>query len=207
VVGTAGLLFVVLVFTPVIWASTMGEPDFAGSPADIRAFFVRAQTPLAGIGGFLEVVGVLAFVWFAVGLAVLLQRREEPPAWRSAVAGASAVVFAAVTLNGHWAGAAYRGEDLGEQVLTHAFDLGNIVFANSWVALGSLAVCVGWLVLVQGFAARWIGWTAVVAGFGLVAARAVWTTNAWFVPYALFWVWFIALCVGLLRGRVPHVPA
>lgn len=149
----------------------------------------------------------MAFLWFAIGLALLLARAEGTTAWRSAIAAASSVAFAAVGLNGDWSGAAYRGDLLGPQVLTHAFDLGNLEFANSWVALGSLALCAGWVTLETGFAARWLGITAIAAGVGLVLARAVWTTSAWLLPYAAFWVWFVALCVGLLRGRVPRVPA
>jgi len=41
----------------------------------------------------------------------------------------------------------------------------------------------------------------VAAGIGLVASRAVWTSQAWFFPYARFWVWVILVFVRLLSGR------
>ncbi len=34
------------------------------------------------------------------------------------------------------------------------------------------------------------------------ALAAVWTTFAWLPPYALFWLWVIALSVRFLTGRV-----
>jgi hypothetical protein len=37
------------------------------------------------------------------------------------------------------------------------------------------------------------------SGVGLVLSRFVWTTNAWLAPYALFWIWVVALCTRLLR--------
>lgn len=37
------------------------------------------------------------------------------------------------------------------------------------------------------------------AAVGFVVARFVWTSEAWLVPYSAFWVWFLAVCIHLLR--------
>jgi uncharacterized membrane protein len=40
----------------------------------------------------------------------------------------------------------------------------------------------------------------VVSGVGLALSRFVWTTDVWLLPYALFWIWVVAVCIRLLRG-------
>ena len=68
--------------------------------------------------------------------------------------------------------------------------------------MGSFAVAAGWLVLETRVIGRWLGWWAVVAGVGLVLCRFVWTSEAWFAPYLLFWIWVVVVSVQLIRGRV-----
>jgi hypothetical protein len=65
--------------------------------------------------------------------------------------------------------------------------------------MGSFALCVGWVVLRTRCAPGWQGWVALVSGFGLVLVRFAWSGELWFAPYALFWLWVIALSVHLLR--------
>jgi nucleoside-diphosphate-sugar epimerase len=40
---------------------------------------------------------------------------------------------------------------------------------------------------------------AVASGVGLALSRFVCTTNTWLLPYALVWIWVIAVCIRLLR--------
>jgi hypothetical protein len=44
-----------------------------------------------------------------------------------------------------------------------------------------------------------MGWWLILAGLGLVAARFVWTSDLWTVPYLLFWVWLLVLSIRLIR--------
>lgn len=53
---------------------------------------------------------------------------------------------------------------------------------------------------------HWLGWWALVAGSGQVLARAVWTSDLAFVPFASFWVWTGVLCVMLFAGRFDRAP-
>jgi hypothetical protein len=46
----------------------------------------------------------------------------------------------------------------------------------------------------------------VASGVGLALSRFVWTTNAWLLAYALFWIWVIAVCIRLLMGRLRPLP-
>jgi hypothetical protein len=50
-------------------------------------------------------------------------------------------------------------------------DCGQAAFANGRVALGSFAVCCGWVIASRRFLARWVGWLAIASGAGLALSR------------------------------------
>ena len=54
------------------------------------------------------------------------------------------------------------------QEAAYAFDVGNIGFANTWLALGSFAGAAGWVMLTSGAWPQWLGWWGAVAGFGML---------------------------------------
>ncbi|MET1005152.1 MAG: hypothetical protein ABWX96_06365 [Propionibacteriaceae bacterium] len=201
--GVAGLTGFVLIFVPVVGGSGQ-EPGFGGDATSILTFFRSAATPIATQGRFVLVLGVIVFAWFVVGLTMLLAEAEagaeSHPSWRSTAAGASGLLFVASAMNGYWQAAAYRVDQLSPELATFAFDLGNLQFANGWVAMGSFAVGVGWVLVRTRFFPRWLGWMALVAGAGLIGSRAVWTTDIWLLPYAVFWVWLVMVSVRLLRS-------
>lgn len=202
VTGISGLATLILVLGTAS-ARSGQEPDFDGTPDQVVNFFRSVSTPIADFGSFLGAIGLVLMLWFVVGLALLLSRAEGTPPWRSAIGGASGLVIVISTLSGPWEAAAHRADSLDPQVGLFAFDLGNASFANSWVALGSFAICCGWVLVTSAALPRWLGWVAIVAGAGMVLSRAVWTTAIWFGPYALFWLWVIAVCILLLRHRHP----
>ena len=88
------------------------------------------------------------------------------------------------------------------QIARYAFDLGNLSFANGWVATGALAICAGSILITHRALPSWLGWWAIVAGVGSVLARAVWTEGYAMAPVAAFWVWVAVLSVWLIRGRL-----
>jgi hypothetical protein len=202
VTGVAGLLGTVLLLGPISAASGQ-EPGFTGDAAAVRTFFASVAGTGHQIGRALVTVGLIAVLWFSTGLALLLGRAEGSPPWRSAIAAMCAVPFVTVTMNGLWQAASFRAGSLDDPTALLAFDTGNVAFANVWVAMGSFAGCFGWVVLRTGFAPRWSGWLAVLAGVGLVGCRFVWTSSAWFFPYALFWLLVIAVSIRLLRRARP----
>ena len=101
-----------------------------------------------------------------------------------------------------WDAAAYRAEEIDPQVARFAFDLGNLSFANSWVATGAVALCAGLIMLSHAALPSWLGWWAVLVGVGQVLARAVWTSDVAFVPVTAFWLWVAVVCTLLLTGRL-----
>jgi hypothetical protein len=46
----------------------------------------------------------------------------------------------------------------------------------------------------------------VAVGIGLVAAWVVWTSQVWFLPYALLCLWVILVSVRFLAGRSLSQP-
>ena len=69
---------------------------------------------------------MLTFVWFVVGLSVLLRRAEGEMPWRSAIVMGSGVLFVALGLSGlgNEAAVALRAGDLDPQIARYAFDQG-----------------------------------------------------------------------------------
>jgi hypothetical protein len=201
--GVIGLATLVLIFTPIVAISTLGEPPFTATTEQAHAFLVNASVGWARTANAAVTVAAVALLWFVVGLSLLLARAEGSPPWRSVAALVTGVLLPAhMLLDASWGAASYRGADIEPALARYAFDVGNLGFANAWVAMGSLAVTSGWVVLRTGVLGRWLGWWAVVAGFGLVVARFVWTSEFWLAPYFGFWIWVIVVSVQLIRGRL-----
>ncbi|HSU35077.1 MAG TPA: hypothetical protein VLJ88_05400 [Propionibacteriaceae bacterium] len=201
--GIIGVSAVVLIFTPIVAISTLGEPPFTATAEEAHAFLVNASASWAMTANAALNVAAVALVWFVVGLSLLLARAEGSPPWRSVAALVTGVLLPAnMLLNPSWGAAAYRGADIEPGLARYAFDVGNLGFANAWVAMGSFAVACGWVVLRTRAFGRWLGWWAIGAGAGLVLARFAWTTGAWYAPYFLFWIWVVIVSVQLIRGRL-----
>lgn len=201
--GLAGLAAVLLIFPPIIATSTLGEPPFDATVVEAVAF-IEAGHDAAWLeyASAVPILGAVALLWFLVGLTYVLGRAEGDPPWRSTIAGASGLILVAyVILDAHWSAAIYRGEDLSPDVIVNAFDLGNLGFANVWLAMASFAAAAAWVSLTTRAFPAWLGWVAAASALGLVSGRFVWTTNLWLAPYALFWIWLIAVSILLLRRR------
>jgi hypothetical protein len=199
VTGVIGLITVGLLFVPIVAISTLGEPPFVATGEQARAFFVNASVAWAQTATAVTGLAAIGLVWFIVGLALLLGRAEGSPPWRSTIALVSGVLVSGyLLLDASWEAASFGGADLDPAVARYAFDVGNLGFANAWLAMGSFAVCCGWVVLATRVFGRWLGWWAIVSGVGLAVCRFFWTSEIWFGPYALFWIWIIIVCVLLL---------
>lgn len=119
--------------------------------------------------------------------------------WRSSIAMISGVLFAALVVPGSDGAAAFRADDLDPQIARYAFDESQVAFANARVALGSFAVCCGWVITSSRFLPRWVGWLAIASGAGLALARISWTSYVWLLPYLMFWLWVHTVALLLLR--------
>ena len=86
------------------------EPAFDGEADTVLAYFRATSSTLARFRSYLVAVGMVAMIWFAIGLALLLGRAEGRPPWRSSVAAASALAFVGLVLDAPGGGgaASYR---------------------------------------------------------------------------------------------------
>ena len=199
--GAIGLSATVLLFAAIFVYGSVGEPPLDATGQAAAEYFRNSEPAWVQAAQATVSLALLAFLWFVVGLALLLGRAEGQPPWRSTIVLASGVLFAAYgVLDASSDAAAHRGDELGLDVAGYAYDVGTIGFANAWLAAASLAGFAGWVVLRTGIAARWTGWCAIASGIGLVLARYFWfIESAWLVPYLLFWVWVAATSLRLVR--------
>jgi hypothetical protein len=205
-IGLAGLASVLLLFggQGFMQAGGTAEPVFRAPAEEIQRYFQSRDQALFSAGAYLELLGLLAMLWFICGLYVALRSRANQLEWMPTVALGSGVAMVGCLLVGSSQLAAFRvPEGLDPQLGRFAFDMGNLGFANAWVAMGSFALATGVAVLASRSLPGWLGWWVLVCGIGLIAARAVWTTSVWFFPYALFWLWVLVVSVRFLTGGSP----
>jgi hypothetical protein len=180
------------------------EPPFTAPAADILAFFQNRDPNLAALGGYLSVLSVIPFIWFAAALWDELRGAEGGSGWLSAVALGSGLVTAAALLDpGGWGPAVFRvNEGLDPGLARALFDEGNLNFANFWIALASMLLAAGAVLRSSDRHPVWLAWSAVILGIGFIVARFFWTSQAAFTPYVFFWLWMIVMGIRMARpGR------
>jgi hypothetical protein len=200
ITGAAGLVSLVVVLGTSL-ANDYQSAPFDSSAGEAVEFFRSIDDAFGAFSSFATAVGLIAMLWFTLGLALLLRRYEGELPWRSAFLAGAGVVSVVSGQIASWDAAAYRSDDIDPQVARYAFDLGNLSFANGWVAAGAVGICTGLLVLGTTALPHWLGWWALVAGIGSVLARAVWTEDYAFIPFTAFWIWVAVLSVTLVVGR------
>jgi hypothetical protein len=203
VTAVCGLTTLVLVLGASL-ANDYQSVPFTSDSAEIVVFFRSIDDSLGAFSSFATAVGLIAMLWFTLGLAMLLRPYDAELPWRTTFLAGAGVISVVSGQIASWDAAAFRSADIDPQVARYAFDLGNLSFANGWVASGAVALCAGLVMLAAPGLPRWLGWWAVLAGVGQVLARAIWTHDAAFVPFTLFWVWVAVVCVLLLVGRLAQ---
>lgn len=204
ITGIAGLAAVALILGPLV-IGTRPEPTFNATATEFLTYYRSPNTPGAEFRSFVVTVGLITFVWFVVTLATLLRRAEGEAPWRSTIAMLSGVLFVALVLSGNEVAAAFRADDLDPQIARYAFDEGQAAFANARVALGSFAICCGWVIATTRFLPRWLGWLAIASGVGLALSRISWTSLIWLLPYLMLWLWMIIVAIVLIRRNFRGV--
>jgi hypothetical protein len=201
VTAACGVATLVLVLGASMANNYQGVP-FTSDTDQIMTFFRSIDDTLGAASSFATAVGLITMLWFVIGLALLLRPYDRELPWRSAFMAGAGVVSVVSGQIASWDAAAYRSTDIDPQVARYAFDLGNLSFANSWVATGAVALCAGLIMVSHGALPNWLGWWAVAAGVGQVLARAVWSNDVAFIPFMVFWVWVAVVCILLFRGRL-----
>lgn len=200
--GVAALVTLALVFGALI--GSRQEPDFTAPATEFLTHYQAPNTVAAPLRSFIFTLGLVSFVWFAGALTTMLRRAEGEPSWRPTVAMASAVLVVATVMFGNEVAVTFRARDTDAQIAMYAFEEGQAAFANARVALGSFALCCGWIITSTRVLPRWHGWVAIAIGAALVLTRISWTSQIWLLPYLAFWLWMLALAVTLLRRSLRH---
>ena len=71
----------------------------------------------------------------------------------------------------------------------------------SLLCLGAYVVCIAVSALADGFSPRFVGGLGLVTGGSLLAAGPLAAFALQDIPTLLYMVWWVGLCVILLRGR------
>jgi hypothetical protein len=200
ITGVTGLVTLVVVLGSSL-ANDYQSAAIDSNADETVAFFRSLDDTFGAFSSFATAVGLIAMLWFTLGLALLLRRYEGELPWRSAFLAGAGVISVVSGQIASWDAAVFRSDEIDPQVARYAFDLGNLSFANGWVAAGAVGICAGLIVLGTPELPHWLGWWALVAGVGSVLARAVWTEGYAFVPFTAFWIWIGVVSVALLRGR------
>lgn len=201
VTGAAGITTLVVVLGTSM-ANGYQNAAFTSDAEQTVAFFRSIDNAFGAASSFLTAIGLIAMLWFAIGLAMLLRRYDGEIPWRTAFLASAGVVSVVSGQIAGWDAAAFRSQDIDPQVARYAFDLGNLSFANSWVATGAVSICAGMIFLTAKNLPGWLGWWALIAGVGQVLARGIWTNDFAFVPFTAFWLWAAVVSVLLISGRV-----
>jgi hypothetical protein len=203
--GVAGIVGVVLLFAGqfIGAAGSTAEPAFDGSAQEIATFLGSLRGDLMAAGTLIVLLGVVALLTFAAGLQdVLGTGAGSLSVLAVRTAQLCAIGFVVAVGSGGWELGVLRRSDLDPQIARLIFDQGSLAFANSWVLLGGFAVGAGIAVLAGRAVPVWLGWWALIAGAGMVVARAVWLSEFWLLPYLLLWLWIVVISVLLLlRAR------
>jgi hypothetical protein len=198
--GVIGIVFIVLLFGPIIALSAAGEPPLDATASEAVKYFGNIEATWAQLALATSTLGWIGGLWFFVAFGYLLRRVEGDPPWRSTIATLSGALLAAYGLVGVSVGAAsLHGGKVTADVADFAFASASVGFTNAWISVASFALSSGWVILSTRALERWMGWWLIVAGVGLVAARFVWTIDLWIAPYLLFWAWALVLSIRLIR--------
>ncbi len=204
--GAFGIAHVVLLMTG--FALVASEDALMESPANgITAYFVDGPMTKILTGGYLEVLGALCFLPFAVALARWLRDRGGDAVASSTVV-AAAVVYVTLTLSpGLAAGGAavwlgHHGTT-DVDVLRGLVALRTFTYFTSLIVLGLVLGAVAVTVLSRRGMPRWIGVSAAVLGAALPVGVALQQAGIAEIVSLLSLVWVVAVSIGLLRDNRP----
>jgi hypothetical protein len=207
--GGLGFVIVQLVAQGLIQAGG-SEPAFAAGTSEIVSFFQAKDAGLFQVADFLNLLSLLMFIWFLGSLWSTLGGKDNRTVIAQVIAVGSGLMALASSVGaGGWSLAMFRIDDLDPQLARYLFDQGNYGFANLWGFTASMLLASGIGSWGSQSLPRWLNWLAIADAFGLLAARAFWATESGlaFLPYMVFWVWLIAVCVRWLRRPTAGSPA
>ncbi|MCC2592648.1 hypothetical protein LKO27_04355 [Tessaracoccus sp. OS52] len=203
VAGALGLVHVVLMIGGL--AITGGGALIEDGTEGIERAYVRGDLTIIFAGWFVESIGFVLLLPVAVFLARSLGRTTTLGRWAALTGLILVSGYVTITLAvGFPAGAAAAfGVKNGLDLETAAAMNSMRVFAYllSLLCLGAHVVCVALSALADGFSRWFTGILGLVTGASLLAAAPLARLGLQDIPTLVYLVWWIGLCVILLRGH------
>jgi hypothetical protein len=185
-----------------------GAPDLTASRGEIRDYLATHPPTLrTWLGLDLELLGMLAFVAFAVALWRVLRRAEGEDGVLATTALASGLLALAVKFGSAAPSLAllYRTrEGFDTQTAALAIDAGSFAFFLTWPLFGLMLTAAGVVAVRTGALPRVLAWSAAILGPALIASAAFAVDVPPFA-FLLTLIWFAATSVYLaVRGLEPR---
>jgi hypothetical protein len=198
VMGLSGLVFVV--GAVVGFGVLVGSVPGPGAEADELRDFVTRSELRVWAGGYIGLLGQLAFLVFAGGLWGLLRTAEGAPGWVSAIGLSAAIALVAVTVAGDLVpgAAVFRaGEEVDPGTAALLLDMKKLAEMLLVPLAGLFLAAAAAVSLRTAALPRWAGWSAaVVAALSVVALPLGYETSQ--IPVFLTALWVLALSVRVL---------
>src|SRR5215203_211654 len=203
IAAAGGIFFVVLTVLGNDVLGSGGEvPGMTATGAQIGAY-LRTHPPTAQTWAalYIELLGILAFVFFLGSLWGVLRRAEGEHGPFSAIAFGAGLVSVGVKIASFPAviAAFYRGQEgLDSQLVAALLDMNGASFVLTWTIDAVLLAATAVVVLRTGALPRWLGWSAAVLSPALLVGVAF-ATSFGFVPHVLTTLWIVATSIVLIR--------
>ncbi len=210
IAAAGGIFYVVLTLLGNDVLGSSGDaPGITATGAQIGAY-VRTHPPtaLSWAALYIELLGILAFVFFLGSLWSVLRRAGEHGPF-SAIAFGAGLVSVGVKIASLPAAIAafYRAQEgMDPQLAAALLDMNGVSFVLTWAIDAVLLAATAVVILRTGALPRWLGWTAAVLSPALLIG-VVFATSFGFVPYVLYTtLWIVATSIVLIRrAGEPHL--
>jgi hypothetical protein len=173
-------------------------PDMTASRSQIGAYVsTHPPTALSWAALYIELLGILAFVFFLGCLWSVLRRAEGEYGPFSAIAFGAGLVSVGVKIASFPAviAAFYRAQEgMDSQLAAALLDMNGVSFVLTWAIDAALLAATAVVVLSTGALPRWLGWSAAVLSPALLVGVAF-ATSFGFVPYVLTTLWIVATSI------------
>jgi hypothetical protein len=203
IAAAGGISYVVLTALGNDVLGSGGEgPDMTATRSQIGAYVsTHPPTALSWAALYIELLGILAFVFFLGCLWSVLRRAEGEHGPFSAIAFGAGLVSVGVKIASFPAAIAafYRGQEGMDSHLAAALlDMNEVSFVLTWAIDAALLAATAVVVLRTGVLPRWLGWSAAALSPALLVGVAF-ATSFGFIPYVLTTLWIVATSIVLIH--------
>jgi hypothetical protein len=203
----SGAVFVVLFFVGGMLGGS--SPDIGASRTKL-ADWVSSQAPTVTdyVGGYLELLAMLALVAFVAQLWSVLRAAEGEHGPLSATVLAGGLLSAAIKISSFPAAfaALWRAKQGVEpQLAATLLDMNNAAFVLSWAADALMVGAAAILILRTSVLPRWLGWSGAAITVILLASVPV-ASKAPPLGFLLTILWIVATSVVLARRAESRAP-